>query len=189
LRTLSAQGILGAKSVDAKGKNRRTSLLVSAFLLALCSATGLLAGAITRGVASAAPAGAPVLTQATATATEPAPTATTTNVPTSTPVASNQFAVTVIVSGQPHPGQEMQVSASAVAAGSPIAGARCALGSDVGSAPLLQTWPDATTTDATGKCGWTVTLPPQTALGAYRIRVDAYTTQYHAWSFATVRVS
>jgi hypothetical protein len=180
---------MGAKSVDVNGKHRRTSLLMSAFLLALCSATGLLAGAITRGVASASPARTPFLAQMSATPTALPPTATATGVPTSTAVAGNQFAVSVSVSGQPHPGQDLQISASALAADSPIEGARCALGSDVGSEPLLQTWPDATTTDSTGKCAWTITLPQLMAPGVYRIRVDAYTTQYHAWSIATVRVS
>src|SRR5262245_15702730 len=124
---------MGAKGVDAKGKSRRASLLMSAFLLALCSATGLLAGAITRAAASAAPARTPFLAQATATPTALPPTATATGAPTNTPVAGNHFAVSVTVSGQAHPGQDLQVSASALAAGSPIAGAKCTLGPDVGA--------------------------------------------------------
>jgi hypothetical protein len=159
---------------------------MSAFVLALCSATGLLTGVITREVASAAaPAQTAAIAQATATPTA----ATATSLPTSTPGASKQFAVSISVSGQPHPAQNLEISASASSSGAPVAGARCTLGADVGSAPLLQTWPDATTTDLAGKCAWTVTLPDQTALGSYRIRVDGYTTQYHAWSLATVRVS
>jgi hypothetical protein len=150
----------------------------------------LLTGVITREVASAAaPARTPAIVQATATPTTAAATGTATSSPSSTVGAGNQFVVSISVSGQPHPGQNLAISASASAAGAPVAGARCALGADTGSVPLLQTWPDATTTDATGKCAWTVTLPEQTALGSYRIRVDGYTTQYHAWSFATVRVS
>jgi hypothetical protein len=145
---------------------------------------------ITRQVASAAaPAHTPALAQATATPTVLPPTVTATGVPTSLPVSSNQFVVSISVSGQPHPGQDIQVIGSASAAGSPVAGARCTLGPDADSDPLLQSWPDAVNTDATGKCGWAITLPQQLTPGAYRIRVDGYTSQYHAWSFATVRVS
>jgi hypothetical protein len=97
--------------------------------------------------------------------------------------------VNISVAGQAHPGQGIEVSASVSSAGTPVAGARCALGADAGSDSLLQSWPDETTTDATGKCSWAITLPQQTAPGSYRIRVDGFTTQYHAWSFATVRVS
>jgi hypothetical protein len=176
--------------MEAKGKRRRAPLLTSAFVLALCSATGLLAGVITRQVASAAaPAHTPVMALATSTVTTPLPTATETSAPTSTAASSNQFAVSVSVSGQAHPGQDIQVSASASAGDSPVAGVKCALGPDTGSDPLLQTWPDATTTDARGRCGWSITLPAQTALGSYRIRVDGSTALYHAWSFATVRVA
>jgi hypothetical protein len=176
--------------VETKGKSRRAPLLMSAFVLALCSATGLLTGVITREVASAAaPPQTPALAQATATATTAPPTATTTSIPTNTPGSSNQFAVNVSISGQPHPGQGIAISGGISKAGAPVAGARCTLGAEAGSDPLLQTWPDETTTDATGKCAWTITLPEQTALGSYRIRVDGYTAQYHAWSFATVRVS
>lgn len=182
---------MGAKSVNAQGKSRRAPLLMSAFVLGLCSATGMLTGVITREVASAAaPAFTPALAQATATPITLTPTAATaTSVPTSLPTASNEFVVSVSVSGQPHPGEDIQVSASASAAGAPVAGARCTLGADVGADPLLQTWPDATVSDATGKCAWAITLPLQTAPGAYRIRVDGYTAQYHAWSFTTVRVA
>jgi hypothetical protein len=162
---------------------------MSAFVLALCSATGLLTGVITREVASAAPLQTRALTQATATPTTAPATATATSLPTSTPGSSNQFAVSISVVGQPHPGQSLEISASASSAGAPVAGARCTLGADAGSDPLLQTWPDATTTDSAGKCAWTFTLPAQTVLGSYRIRVDGYTNQYHAWSFATVRVA
>jgi len=163
---------------------------MSAFVLALCSATGLLTGVITREVASAAaPADTPILAQATATPTTAPPTATATSAPTNTPGIGNQFAVSISISGQSHPGQSIEVSASATTAGAPVAGARCTLGPEVGSDSLLQTWPDETTTDTTGKCGWAIILPEQTAPGSYRIRVDGYTTQYHAWSFATVRVS
>jgi len=161
---------------------------MAAFVLALCSATGLLTGVITREVASAAaPAQTPAIVQATATPTTAAATAT--GIPTSTVSSGNQFAVSISVSGQPHPGQNLEISANASASGAPVAGARCTLGADAGSDSLLKTWPDATTTDVAGKCAWTITLPEQTALGSYRIRVDGYTTQYHAWSFATVRVS
>jgi len=163
---------------------------MSAFVLALCSTTGLLTGVITREVASAAaPAQTLAIVQATATPTIASATATVTSLPTSTTGAGSQFAVSINVSGQPHPGQNLEISANASSSGAPVAGARCTLGADAGSDSLLQTWPDATATDATGKCAWTVTLPEQTALGSYRIRVDSYTTQYHAWSFATVRVS
>ncbi len=173
-----------------KGKSRRAPLFLSAFVLSACSATGLVTGVITRQVASAAaPVRTPVLAQATSTPTAPPPTSTATSVPTSPPVSGNQFVVSISVSGQPHPGQDIQVAASVVAAGSPVAGARCTLGPDAGSDPLLQTWPDAANTDATGKCAWTITVPQQTAAGAYRIRVDGYTAQYHAWSFTTVRVA
>lgn len=176
--------------MEAKGKSRRAPLLTAAFVLALCSATGLMAGVVTRQVASAAaPARTPVLAHATSTFAEPMPTATATSAPTNTAASSNLFAVSVSVSGQAHPGQDIQVSASASASDSPVAGVKCVLGPDTSSDPLLQTWPDATTTDATGKCGWSITLPQQTALGSYRIRVDGSTAQYHAWSFATVRVS
>jgi hypothetical protein len=179
-----------AEGVEVKRKSRRAPLLMSAFVLALCSATGLLAGAITREVASAAaPVQTPALAQATATPATALPTATATSVATSTAGAGNQFAVTISVSGQPHPGQSLEISASASSSGAPVAGARCTLAADSGSDPLLQTWPDATTTDAAGRCAWTVALPAQTALGSYRIRVDGYTFQYHAWSFTTVRVS
>lgn len=162
---------------------------MSAFVLALCSATGLLTGVITREVASAAPANTPALAQTTATPTIAPPTATATSVPTNTPGSGNQFAVSVNISGQPHPGQGIAISGSISKAGAPVAGARCTLGAEAGSDPLLQAWPDETTTDATGKCSWAITLPEQTALGSYRIRVDGYTAQYHAWSYATVRVS
>jgi hypothetical protein len=176
--------------VEAKGKSRRAPLLTAAFVLALCSATGLMAGVITRQVASAAaPARTPVLAQATSTLTEPLSTSTATSAPTNTAASSNQFAVSVSVSGQAHPGQDIQVSASASVGDAPVAGVKCILGPDTGSAPLLQTWPDATTTDTTGKCGWSITLPHKTAPGAYRIRVDGSTAQYHAWSFSTVRVT
>jgi hypothetical protein len=163
---------------------------MSAFVLALCSATGLVTGLITREVAGAAALPlTPALAQATATATTAPPTATASSVPTNTPGAGNQFAVTISISGQPHPGQAIAISGSVSTDGAPVAGARCTLGAETGSDPLLQTWPDATTTDATGKCAWMITLPEQTALGSYRIRVDGYTAQYHAWSFATVRVA
>jgi hypothetical protein len=175
--------------VEAKGKSRRAPLLMSAFVLALCSATGLLTGVITREVASAAPANTPALAQATATPTTAPPTATATSIPTNTPGSSNQFAVSISVAGQAHPGQGIAINGSISKAGAPVAGARCTLGAEAGFDPLLQTWPDETTTDATGKCSWSITLPEQTAPGSYRIRVDGYTAQYHAWSFATVRVS
>ena len=176
--------------MEGTSKSRRAPIFMSAFVLALCSATGLLTGVISREVASAAaPAQTPAIVQATATPTSAAATATATGIPTSTVGAGNQFAVSISVSGQPHPGQNLEISANASASGAPVAGARCTLGADAGSDTLLQTWPDATTTDAAGKCAWTVTLPEQTALGSYRIRVDGYTTQYHAWSFATVRVA
>ncbi|HEX3270212.1 MAG TPA: hypothetical protein VHR15_06155 [Ktedonobacterales bacterium] len=162
---------------------------MSAFVLALCSATGLLTGVITREVASAAPANTPALAQATATPTTAPPTATATSIPTNTPGSSNQFAVSISVAGQAHPGQGIAINGSISKAGAPVAGARCTLGAEAGFDPLLQTWPDETTTDATGKCSWSITLPEQTAPGSYRIRVDGYTAQYHAWSFATVRVS
>jgi hypothetical protein len=177
-----------AETVATKGKSRRAPLLLSALVLAACSATGLVTGVITRQVASAAaPVRTSILAQATSTPTAPRPTAT--SVPTSPAVSSSQFAVSISVFGQPHPGQDIQVAASVLAADSPVAGARCTLASDAGSDPLLQTWPDAVNTDATGKCAWTITLPQQTAPGAYRIRVDGYTAQYHAWSFTTVRVA
>ena len=175
--------------MEAKSKSRRAPLLMSAFVLALCSATGLLTGVITREVASAAPAYTPALAQATATPTIAPPTATATSIPTNTPGSGNQFAVSISISGQPHPGQGIAISGSISKAGAPVAGARCTLGAEAGSDPLLQTWPDETTTDTTGTCAWAITLPEQTASGAYRIRVDGYTAQYHAWSFATVRVS
>ena len=175
--------------MEAKSKSRRAPLLMSAFVLALCSATGLLTGVITREVASAAPAYTPALAQATATPTNAPPTATATSIPTNTPGSGNQFAVSISISGQPHSGQGIAISGSISKAGAPVAGARCTLGAEAGSDPLLQTWPDATTTDATGKCAWTITLPQLTAPGVYRIRVDAYSAQYHAWSIATVRVS
>ncbi|HEY7091754.1 MAG TPA: hypothetical protein VH393_01155 [Ktedonobacterales bacterium] len=162
---------------------------MSAFVLALCSATGLLTGVITREVASAAPANTLALAQATATPTIAPATATATSIPTNTPGSSNQFAVSISISGQPHPGQGIGITGSISKAGAPVAGARCTLGAEAGSDSLLQTWPDETMTDATGKCAWAITLPEQTALGSYRIRLDGYTTQYHAWSFATVRVS
>jgi hypothetical protein len=165
-------------------------VLISAFVLALCSATGLLTGVITREVASAAALPlTPAHAQATSTPTTAPPTATATGVPTNTPGASNQLAVSISISGQPHPGQGIAISGSVSKAGAPVAGARCTLGAEAGSDPLLQTWPDETTTDATGVCSWTLTLPEQTALGSYRVRVDGYSAQYHAWSFATVRVS
>jgi hypothetical protein len=55
----SRRGIRGVatwrdEGVEAKSKSRRAPLLMSAFVLALCSATGLLTGVITREVASAA---------------------------------------------------------------------------------------------------------------------------------------
>jgi hypothetical protein len=176
--------------VEAKSKSRRAPLLMSAFVLALCSATGLLTGVITREVASAAaPAQTPALAQVTATPTIAPPTVTTTSAPTSTPGFGSQFAVSISVAGQAHPGQGIEVSASASSAGAPVAGARCTLGPEAGSDSLLQTWPDETTTDTTGRCSWAITLPEQTTPGSYRIRVDGYTAQYHAWSFATVRVS
>jgi hypothetical protein len=162
---------------------------MSAFVLALCSATGLLTGVITREVASAAPANTHALAQATATPTSAPPTATATSVPTNTPGAGNQFAVSISISGQPHPGQGITISGGVAKAGAPVAGARCTLGPEAGSDSLLQTWPDETTTDTTGTCAWTIILPEQTIPGSYRIRVDGYTAQYHAWSFATVRVS
>jgi hypothetical protein len=97
--------------VETKGKSRRAPLLMSAFVLALCSATGLLTGVITREVASAAaPPQTPALAQATATATTAPPTATATSIPTNTPGSSNQFAVNVSISGQPHPGQGIAIS-------------------------------------------------------------------------------
>ena len=175
--------------METKGKSRRAPLLMSAFVLALCSATGLLTGVITREVASAAPANTPALAQATATPTTAPPTATATSIPTNTPGSSNQFAVSISVAGQAHPGQGIAINGSISKAGAPVAGARCTLGAEAGSDPLLQTWPDETTTDTTGTCAWAITLPEQTAPGSYRIRVDGYTAQYHAWSFATVRVS
>ena len=175
--------------MEAKSKSRRAPLLMSAFVLALCSATGLLTGVITREVASAAPANTPALAQTTATPTIAPPTATATSIPTNTPGSSNQFAVSISVAGQAHPGQGIAISGSISKAGAPVSGARCTLGAEAGSDPLLQAWPDETTTDATGKCSWAITLPEQTALGSYRIRVDGYTAQYHAWSYATVRVS
>lgn len=178
--------------MDIKSKSQRAPLLMSAFVLALCSATGLLTGVISREVASAAAfTRTPVLAQATSTPTTAQPTATATSAPTSTPINSNQFTVSVGVAGQPHPGQDIQVSASAAnaATGAPVVGARCVVGPDANGAPLLQTWPDAVMTDATGKCAWAISLPEQTVAGSYRIRVDGYTAQYHAWSVATVRVS
>jgi len=176
--------------VEAKGKSRKAPLLMSAFVLALFSATGLLTGVITREVAGAAAAPlTPALAQATATPTTASPTATATGIPTNTPGSVNQFAVSISISGQPHPGQEIAISGGVSKAGAPVAGARCTLGAEAGSDPLLQTWPDEMTTDATGTCAWTITLPKQTALGSYRIRLDGYTAQYHAWSIATLRVS
>lgn len=176
--------------METKGKSRRAPLLMSAFVLALCSATGLLTGVITREVASAAaPPQTPVLAQTTATSTTAPPTATATGIPTNTTGSSNEFDVSINITGQPHPGQGIAISGSISKAGAPVASARCTLGAEAGSDPLLQTWPGETTTDATGMCAWTVTLPEQTALGSYRIRVDGYTAQYHAWSYATVRVS
>jgi hypothetical protein len=182
---------LEAERLDVQGKSQRAPLLMSAFVLALCSATGLLTGVITREVASAAGATRmPSLAQATSTPTTQPPTATTTSVPTSAPVNGNQFTVSIGVAGQPHPGQSIQVSASAASAdtGAPVVGARCMLGPDTNGAPLLPTWPDAVMTDTTGKCAWAITLPEQTTAGAYHIRVDGYTAQYHAWSVTTVRV-
>jgi hypothetical protein len=179
------------EDVEAKSNSRRAPLLMSAFVLALCSATGLLTGVITREVANAA-AAAPTspLVQATATAATTAlPTVTATSVATSTTAAGNQFAVSITVSGQPHPGQGIEVSANASSGGAPVVGARCTLGPDAGSESLLQTWPGETTTDASGNCVWAIILPQQTVPGSYRIRVDGYTAQYHAWSYATVRVS
>jgi len=179
------------KSVKETSGGRRAPLFMAAFVLALCSATGLLTGVITREVASAASvAPATILAQATSTPTL-APTPTLTSSPTSAPAASNQFVVSVAVAGQPHPGQNVQVSASTVTAdsGAPVVGANCALGPVAGGETLLQVWPDPATTDTMGKCGWAITIPQQTAPGAYRVRVDGYTTQYHAWAVTTIHVS
>jgi hypothetical protein len=180
-----------AGSVNATRKGRKAPALMSAFVLALFSVTGLMTGVITREVASAAaPARTPSLAQATSTPTGAA-TATATSSPTSAPIASNQFVVAISVSGQPHPGQNIQVSASATRAdsGSPVSGVTCVLGPEGSGEPLLPTWPDAVNTDATGRCAWTLAIPQQTAPGAYRIRVDGYSAQFHYGAFTTIRVA
>lgn len=158
-----------------------------ALLLVVFSASGLMAGVVTRQVANASgPRGQTRVATPTASATA-------TSAPTDgTPSATGTFTLKVTLSTQrAKAGQTIQVQVAARGPDgvSPVAGVRCSLVQPDSGPQLLATLPAPHLTDATGQAAWNVTVPDQTAPGAYQVAAHGDGTAYHFDAYATLTVA
>lgn len=201
------------KTDDVKGlpvstalQTRPAALRVALALCALvgCSASGLVAGSLAHGLTGSSPA---------AQATNPPAPATMTTVPTASATSGSTtsgsesggstsggtatlvtVAFRLVISADPSvvtAGQQVQVTVAAFAqsSGAPIAGLSCALEApEDGTTPLLQQWPLAGITDASGRTAWMLPVAG-VAPGLYAVGVTAsgaHGYRYHAQINITV---
>ncbi len=169
-------------------------VLLAALLLVLFSATGLLAGTLTRVVA-AGQGLRPIIivtnsdhtSTATATST-PSPTPTVTSIPTQTitgPFTLSESVTPNIVS----PGDRMTVSVVASdGQGNPVEGLACNIGAPHGGTSLFSVLPSPAVTNNAGVATWTLTVPANTLPGEYDVRVYADGTSYHADQVRSINV-
>jgi hypothetical protein len=170
---------------------RATRFTSSGFFIALLlvafSASGLMAGLVTRQVAGASERRGPT---ARATAT---PTATATTAPTDgTPFATSAFALSLLLTpSRIKAGQTLQIQATAHTTDgeTPVPGVRCALVPPDAGPQLFATLPGPQLTDASGQAAWNVVVLDQTAPGAYKVSLRGDGASYHWTGFTTLTVT
>ncbi len=149
-----------------------------ALLLVAFSASGLLAGMLTRqiggvAVGSSPPAASPTSTQGAVDAS-----------------AAGVFTLKVQFAPNPaRAGQTLQITVTAYTPSSvAVARVQCTPLQQAG-APGFDVWPDPQPTDANGQARWSVTLASQTAPGSYPLNVQGDGALYKGHWFGTLVVT
>jgi hypothetical protein len=157
----------------------RWQALAAALVLVLCAATGLGAGAYTRGVlgrSGSIGSLTPSVAASPSTGTQPskAPTATVTTA-SSVPVESGFTLSIVITPAQVSPGQQLTVVVTAIdrLGVAPVRGLQCFLQAPPRRLPLLSQWPGPGVSNEQGQATWSL-VAPQVAPGNYGVEVIAY---------------
>jgi len=176
---------------------RRWQALAAALVLVLCAATGLGAGAYSRGVLGRSgslglltPSVAASPSKRAQATTAPTTTATTAS---SVPVESGFTLATVATPAQVSPGEQLTATVTAIDrfGVAPVRGLQCFLQAPPNRRPLLAHWPPPAVTNEQGQATWNLVVPAGSS-GQYGIEVIAYGPNqyyYRADAFVTVVTS
>jgi hypothetical protein len=169
----------------ATGSRFTSSGVFIALLLVVFSASGLMAGMLTRQVSGLAWSGGSsgALPSAAQTATAAAA-----NV---TPAAPGAFALRIALAPNPaRAGQTLQITVTAFNPTSSLAapGVLCTP-LQTASAPQFGVWPGPQTTDASGQARWSVALASQTTPGSYQVYVKGEGAAFHGSWYGTLVVA
>jgi hypothetical protein len=161
----------------AGSRNTASGWFVAALLIAF-SASGLMAGLVTRQLGSFSLGASPTVPAA--------------SFPTSTATTSAAGAFNLKVQLAPNPArvaQPVQLTVTAFTSSSTaVANVRCTL-LQTPNAPTFDPWPGALTTDTTGQARWILSLDSQTPPGSYQVYVQGDSASYHGRWFGTLVVA
>jgi hypothetical protein len=171
-------------AVRAIGGSRFTSSgYVAALLLVAFSATGLMAGMLTRQVSGmASRRGAPQSLPATAqTATAAAAL---------TPSGAAKFTLKVVLAPNPaRVGETVQLTVTAYTGSSQAVPGVVCTPQQTANAPTFAAWPGAQTTDGSGQARWSIDLASQTPPGSYQVSVKGESAGFKGSWYGTLVVS